>query len=692
MRCGNFPVTKESLTESYNNEKQLSFVKGEELSMKHQHLFQLLILPILLFNPIGTSKHVRTDPQPSITVTVEYTDVSIGNTVMVSVNLNNVPATGYGSAEFTCTYNMNLVQAGNITASNLFGANPITAINGPENGKFILAIAGNQGSKAVTSGLAFKFSAKALQAGQVTVTCSARVSEGMHLTQLSSAATSFNILGDPSSSACDKAAFIAHITTPPGTIMSAGQTFTKTWRITNIGTCTWTQSYQIIFFSGEKMNAPSTVSLPTTISPGQTMDFSIQMTAPSIPGSYQGYWKLRNANSTIFGAGPQANEPWAVDINVVTGSTPSTIHSSTPTFVVPTQTPSASITPSGPTPNYEVKYDFVSTACAANWYNGVIQNPCNGIDGDPNGFVLTHSAPKLEDGTTSTRPGLLMVPQNINNGYIQGFYPAIKVQSDSRFRSTIGCEFEATDCHVVFRLDYVISGSINIQTFWAFIEKYDGRPYTVDLDLSPLAGQDVRFILTVLSAGPAAGDRALWINPIFYQAFPVKSPTPSSTPTLTATLTNTPTVYSTILTTTATEGPGIISITGKALASKPVMISLYSMEDNSLLTSIPVDINGNFVLTVGAGAYSIGAKADGYLSARSPLTQSSGDVQLMISLPPGDVDSNNVIDQFDALTVGMNYNDSLPHQADLNNDSVINVLDLELLALHYQSSGPIAWQ
>lgn len=658
--------------------------------MKHQHLFQLLILPILLFNPIRASKQAHINPEPSITVTVNYTDVSIGNTGMVSVSLNNVPATGYGSAEFTCTYNMNLMQAGNITASNLFGTNPITAINGPENGKFILAIAGNQGNKAVTSGLAFKFSAKALQAGQVTITCSVRVSEGMHLTQLSSAAASFNILGDLSSSTCDKAAFIAHITTPPGTIMSPGQTFTKSWRITNIGTCVWTQSYKMVFFSGEKMNAPSTISLPISISPGQTVDFSVQMTAPSTPGSYQGYWKLRNANDLVFGAGPQANEPWSVDINVVAGTTPSTTHSLTPTITQPSQTPGTSSTPIEPTPTYEVKFDFVSLACAANWYNGITQRPCNGIDGDSNGFVLTQSSPKLENGAISTRPGLLTFPQNIHNGYIQGFYPAVEVQPDLRFRATIGCEFAATDCRVIFRLDYVISGSTNIQTFWAFVEQHDGQPYTADIDLSPLAGQDVRFILTVLSAGPATGDRALWVNPILYQT--LVDPTPSSTPTLTATLTSTPTLPTTTITSTPTEGPGIISITGKALASKPVMISLYSMEDNSLLTSIPVDINGNFVLTVGAGTYAIGAKADGYLSARSPLTQSSGDLQLMISLPPGDVDNNNLIDQFDALTIGMNYNDSLPPQADLNNDSVINVLDLELLAINYQDSGPIPWE
>jgi hypothetical protein len=51
-----------------------------------------------------------------------------------------------------------------------------------------------------------------------------------------------------------------------------------------------------------------------------------------------------------------------------------------------------------------------------------------------------------------------------------------------------------------------------------------------------------------------------------------------------------------------------------------------------------------------------------------------------------------VIDQFDALTIGMNYNGTTPAAADLNNDGVINVLDLELLAASYRQAGPTAWE
>lgn len=62
-----------------------------------------------------------------------------------------------------------------------------------------------------------------------------------------------------------------------------------------------------------------------------------------------------------------------------------------------------------------------------------------------------------------------------------------------------------------------------------------------------------------------------------------------------------------------------------------------------------------------------------------------------ITLLAGDIDGNNVIDQLDALTIGMNYNTTTPTAADLNNDGIINVLDLELLAQNYRETGPLAW-
>ena len=79
------------------------------------------------------------------------------------------------------------------------------------------------------------------------------------------------------------------------------------------------------------------------------------------------------------------------------------------------------------------------------------------------------------------------------------------MQSGDRFRSIINCEGGATNCYVVFRLDYQ-TGTDPIKTYWGpFGERYEGLFYSIDVDLSPLAGKDVKFILTVLAAGTASG-------------------------------------------------------------------------------------------------------------------------------------------------------------------------------------------
>jgi len=115
---------------------------------------------------------------------------------------------------------------------------------------------------------------------------------------------------------CNWAQVVADVTIPAGTIMFPGEKFTKTWRLRNIGSCVWSTYYQLVFYSGDPMSAPSSKNLPSNVSPGQSVDVSMDMTAPLKYGSYQGNWIFRNANGALFGTGSQANEPWPVMINV----------------------------------------------------------------------------------------------------------------------------------------------------------------------------------------------------------------------------------------------------------------------------------------------------------------------------------------------------------------------------------------
>jgi hypothetical protein len=125
-----------------------------------------------------TIRQVDSQPQGAVSVGVTPTSLTVGEAAEVTVGLNEVPAEGYASAEFTCTYDPTLVQVSNIVVTGLFGTDPATAIFGPENGSFIVAIAGSNGQKATASGTAFTFTATSLLVGQATISCSARVSVG----------------------------------------------------------------------------------------------------------------------------------------------------------------------------------------------------------------------------------------------------------------------------------------------------------------------------------------------------------------------------------------------------------------------------------------------------------------------------------------------------------------------------------
>lgn len=355
----------------------------------------------------------------------------------------------------------------------------------------------------------------------------------------------------PQPNACDRAQFISDVTVPDGTSFAPAIGFSKTWRLKNIGTCTWT-NYSLIFDSGEKMGGPDSALIPVSVAPGQTVDITVQLTSPNVAGTYRGYWKLKNNTGIPFGIGTGGTKSFWVEIKVSgTGIVPTTpVTPSTPS------TPSTPVTPA--TPVAGTSYDFVANVCAAKWYSGAGELPCPGTDNDAKGFVLITTPSKLENGTNDTRTGLLTFPQNVNNGYIQGIYPTYKVKSGDKFRSIVNCENGATSCYVVFRLDYTEAGSSTIQTYWAFVERYEGQTYTADIDLTPLVGKDIKFILTVLSTGSPTGDRALWVAPIIYNgasvqptattqpsATPTVTVSPSPTVTQTATSTSTPTATAT---------------------------------------------------------------------------------------------------------------------------------------------------
>jgi hypothetical protein len=113
---------------------------------------------------------------------------------------------------------------------------------------------------------------------------------------------------------CDWVTFIKDVTIPDGTQLSAGEVFTKVWRLQNRGTCTWTPDYMLVFTGGDQMGSTTAVRLPGNVAPGQTVDVSITLTAPTVAGYHISYWMLRNPSGALFGSGNKAQEAFYVEI------------------------------------------------------------------------------------------------------------------------------------------------------------------------------------------------------------------------------------------------------------------------------------------------------------------------------------------------------------------------------------------
>jgi hypothetical protein len=84
------------------------------------------------------------------------------------------------------------------------------------------------------------------------------------------------------------------ITYPDGTEVFPGASIEKIWRIRNGGTCTWNPEYKLVFDHGDQMSGPSLHTLQVSVDPNDSVDLSMDLIVPTTPGTYQGFWKLRN--------------------------------------------------------------------------------------------------------------------------------------------------------------------------------------------------------------------------------------------------------------------------------------------------------------------------------------------------------------------------------------------------------------
>ncbi len=122
---------------------------------------------------------------------------------------------------------------------------------------------------------------------------------------------------------CDRASFVKDVTIQDGTKVKAGQTFKKTWKLQNHGSCPWTSGYALVFDHGDQMGAAAAINFTAaSIQPGKNVDVSVTLTAPTKPGTYQGYFMLKNASGKKFGIGNNADQAFWVKIVVEAAAGP----------------------------------------------------------------------------------------------------------------------------------------------------------------------------------------------------------------------------------------------------------------------------------------------------------------------------------------------------------------------------------
>jgi hypothetical protein len=303
----------------------------------------------------------------------------------------------------------------------------------------------------------------------------------------------------PTTDACNLAKYETDVTIEDGSVLAPDTAFTKTWRLTNTGTCTWTTNYAIVYSGGDQMGALAATNLPGSVAPGATVDVSVQMKSPSADGKYAGNFMLRSDTGLIFGTGASHMAPIFVSIEVVKQQIAPTLVFGGILPIIPLEL---------------LAYNFGADYCVANWRNATDAGflACPGDKTDASGFVVQVDSPKLQDGNTVNGVGLFTHPQWIDGGSIAGIYPLFKVEDGMKFRATLGCGFGGAACDVRFMLRYKIEGgALQELTHWDV--KYTDAPLKLDVDLSSLAGKNVNFVLQVVTNGSSAQDWAYWVNP-----------------------------------------------------------------------------------------------------------------------------------------------------------------------------------
>ncbi len=104
----------------------------------------------------------------------------------------------------------------------------------------------------------------------------------------------------PPTAPCYGLAFMSDVTIQDNTPMTPGQTFTKTWKVKNTGTCAWDAGFKFAFIGGDAMGG-TTQTLTAPVAAGAEYSVSVPMTAPNKAGTVRSNWRMSTAGGQSFG-------------------------------------------------------------------------------------------------------------------------------------------------------------------------------------------------------------------------------------------------------------------------------------------------------------------------------------------------------------------------------------------------------
>lgn len=99
---------------------------------------------------------------------------------------------------------------------------------------------------------------------------------------------------------CLNSALVSDVSVPTGTEMKTYASFTKTWQVTNTGTCAWERDFKITYVGGETFGSDTT-KIRQIVGPGASTQISLDMTAPGSTGTFSSSWQMASSDGTLFG-------------------------------------------------------------------------------------------------------------------------------------------------------------------------------------------------------------------------------------------------------------------------------------------------------------------------------------------------------------------------------------------------------